>query len=37
MKIELNIHLPDGTTVFLDLAEAEAIYQELKKLFDKGV
>lgn len=36
MKIELTIHLPDTSSVVLDLDEAKAVYEELKKLFDKG-
>jgi hypothetical protein len=35
MKIELTIHLPDTSQVVLDLTEAQAVYEELKKLFDK--
>jgi len=37
MKIELNMHLPDGSTVVVDLLEAESIYQELDKLFRHNV
>lgn len=36
MKIELTLHLPDTSSVVLDLDEAKAVYEELKKLFDKG-
>lgn len=35
MKIQLTIHLPDTSQVVLDLDEAKAVFEELKKLFEK--
>lgn len=35
MKITLIINLPDTSQVQLDLDEAKAVYEELKKLFEK--
>ena len=34
MKIDLNFHLPDGSTVVLTLDEAKAVDKELKDLFE---
>jgi hypothetical protein len=35
MKIKLTLILPDTSQVELDLIEAKAVYEELKKLFEK--
>lgn len=35
MKITLTLILPDTSQVVLDLDEAKAVYEELKKLFEK--
>jgi hypothetical protein len=34
MKIEITLHLPDTSSVILDLDEAKAVFEELKKLFE---
>lgn len=36
MKVKITLVLPDTSLVELDLEEAKAVYEELKKLFDKG-
>jgi hypothetical protein len=35
MKVKITLILPDSSQVELDLAEAQAVYEELKKLFEK--